>query len=332
MVLINLASDPQWKLRPVWQAGDSLMTNSEVVTEWHARCEPISLPSSEDASGDGEASVDDEEYFRSFLDEFNIDEIDLIDDAEVIQAHARMDTSLGNRIGLGEVYNFVRDVLLPIIRVQCEDPLTQDVYAGATCNPDQRWLNAGHHCRHLMRVLARVTGPDTKVTYDFTRLLEVAVILVILHEYPASRVEQARFYLEGIYLSIYLSIHPSIHPSIHLSIHLSIHPSIYLSTRGPSRLALSPRRRPSTSTLRCTCTRRRAQELGHVTRTDFTVWSEVWVWYILTDVLASRVSYVCQIAHFLIVKRTTGYHVIMWDVTTVFLCPSRNSARDFREH
>ena len=208
VVLIDLTNHPQFRDRPVWQPGDSLMSNSELVNVWHARCEPIILPS-EDASGDGEAPVDYEEYFRSWLDDFNIDESDLalLDVPEVTrEAGACMDTSLGNRIGLGEVYNFAREVLLPIIRKQCEDPLTQDVYGGATHNPDQRWLDAEHKYRHLMRVLARVTGPDTKVTYDFTRLLEVAVILLILREYPASRVEQARFCLY-LYLSISISIH-----------------------------------------------------------------------------------------------------------------------------
>ena len=206
VVLIDLTNHPQFKLRPVWQPGDSQnITNSELQSAWRAHCaQPISLPSSADASGDGEAPADYEEYFRNLFDDFELEELDLID---IPEADARMDTSLGsNRIGLSEMYGYARRVLLPIIREQCEDPLTQDVYGGATHNPDQRWLDAEHKYRHLMRVLARVTGPDTKVTYDFTRLLEVAVILLILHEYPASRVEQARFCLY-LYLSISISIH-----------------------------------------------------------------------------------------------------------------------------
>ena len=224
MVLIDLTNHPQFMMRPVWKPGDSQMTNSELEIAWRAHCaQPISLPSSADASGDGEALADYEEYFRNFLDEFEIDELDLIDIPEVIrEADARMDTSLGsNHIGLCEVYEYARRVLLPIIREQCEDPLTQDVYGGGTHNPDQRWLDAEHKYRHLMRVLARVTGPDTKVTYDFTRLLEVAVILLILREYPASRVEQARFY-PYLSICIYLSISISIHTYICLYTHIYI--------------------------------------------------------------------------------------------------------------
>ena len=94
MVLIDLASDRQWKLRPVWKPGDSLTSNQELAAEWRARCEPISLPSSEDASGDGEVPVDCEEYFRSFLDEFKIDEIDLIDVPEETTADSYAKVSL----------------------------------------------------------------------------------------------------------------------------------------------------------------------------------------------------------------------------------------------
>jgi len=127
------------------------------------------------------------------------------------------DESLFGLIGFTEVYEWAEEHLLPIIRARFHDPLSRDIYGGATYNPHQRWLDPEHKYRHLMTVLASVTGADTEVTFDFTRLLEVAVIMLIRNYFLAVSVFQA---LLSIY-KIYPCIYPSIHPSIYLSIYLS---------------------------------------------------------------------------------------------------------------
>ena len=112
----------------------------------------------------------------------------------IAQANAAIEeefqVSMGGVICFLEVHKWAQDNLRPTMRLRADDPLSTSMYGGASYQPPVRWTQPTHTHRHLMTVLASVTGRNTVRSYNFIKLLEVAVIVIIKQDFEEMAVDQ----------------------------------------------------------------------------------------------------------------------------------------------